>query len=209
MLIKPFPDVDQVHVIAIPMPDFSDLLTANVYVLGNGPLTLIDAGPKIKGSFGFIEEHLKLWGFTFADVERIIITHGHADHFGLAGKIREAAGHPVGCFIHPEDRWRMLSENFVQDMWSKEMENLTVRVGMPPEEIEKIKRRFSGFKQLCDPLDEVSTMEDGDEFRGDGYHLKVIHTPGHSSGSCCLYECRHKVLFSGDHIIKHITPNPL
>ena len=51
-------------------------------------------------------------------------------------------------------------------------------------------------------------MEDGHEFTGDGYHLKVIHTPGHSSGTCCLYESRQKVLFSGDHIIKHITPNP-
>jgi glyoxylase-like metal-dependent hydrolase (beta-lactamase superfamily II) len=52
-------------------------------------------------------------------------------------------------------------------------------------------------------------MEDEDEFIGNGFHLKVIHTPGHSSGSCCLYECERKVLFTGDHIIKHITPNPL
>jgi len=52
-------------------------------------------------------------------------------------------------------------------------------------------------------------MEDGDEFFGDGYQLEVIHTPGHSPGSCCLYESQHKILFSGDSIIKHITPNPL
>jgi len=163
----------------------------------------------MQGSFEFIEEHLKLQGFSIGDVERIIITHGHADHFGLVGKIREAASHPVECFIHPEDRWRILSENFVQDMWSKEMEDLTAMAGMPQEVIEKIKWRFSSFKELCDPIDEVSPMEDGDEFIGNDYHLKVIHTPGHSSGSCCLYEARHKVLFTGDHIIKHITPNPL
>jgi glyoxylase-like metal-dependent hydrolase (beta-lactamase superfamily II) len=81
-------------------------------------------------------------------------------------------------------------------------------VGIPQEEIEMVKKRFSSFKRLCDPLSEVYTMEDGDEFVGDGYHLKVIHTPGHSSGTCCLYESRQKILFSGDHIIKHITPNP-
>ena len=163
----------------------------------------------MQGSFGFIQEQLKLRGFAFQDVERIIITHGHADHFGLAGKIREAAGHPVECFIHPEDKWRVLSENFIHDLWSKEMDDFSAMVGLPEEEIEKIKKRFSTFKELCDPLDEVSIMEDGDEFIGNDFQLKVIHTPGHSSGSCCLYECRQKVLFSGDHIIKHITPNPL
>jgi len=209
MLIKPFPDIENIQVIAIPMPDFSDLITANVYAVGKGPLTLIDTGPKMHGSFRFIREHLKLGGFDIEDVDRIIITHGHADHFGLAGHIRAAAGHPVECFIHTEDTWRLLSENFIQDMWSKEMDDLLAMVDMPQEAIEKIKERFSTFKELCDPLDEVSIMEDGEEFIGNGYHLKVIHTPGHSSGSCCLYECRQKVLFSGDHIIKHITPNPL
>lgn len=209
MLIKPFPDVENIQVIPIPMPDFSDLITANVFAVGKGPLTLIDTGPKIQGSFGFIQQHLKLGGFSIEDVERIIITHGHADHFGLAVNIREAAGHPVECFIHPEDKWRVLSENFIHDLWSKEMDDFSAMVGLPEEEIEKIKKRFSTFKELCDPLDEVSIMEDGDEFIGNDFQLKVIHTPGHSSGSCCLYECRQKVLFSGDHIIKHITPNPL
>jgi glyoxylase-like metal-dependent hydrolase (beta-lactamase superfamily II) len=209
VLIKPFPEVENIHAIAIPMPEFSDLITANVFVVGKGPLTLVDTGPRIEGAFEFIREQLKLGGFAFQDVERIIVTHGHADHFGLVGKIREAAGHPVECFIHPEDEWRVLSENFIHDLWSKEMDDFTAMVGLPEEIIDKIKKRFSVFKELCDPLDEVSTMEDGDEFTGNDFQLKVIHTPGHSSGSCCLYECRQKVLFSGDHIIKHITPNPL
>jgi glyoxylase-like metal-dependent hydrolase (beta-lactamase superfamily II) len=52
-------------------------------------------------------------------------------------------------------------------------------------------------------------MEDGDEFIGDGYHLRVIHTPGHTAGTCCFYEPTQKILFSGDHILKHISPNPL
>lgn len=209
MHIKPFPDVENIHVIAIPMPEFSDLITANVYAVGEGPLTLIDTGPKMEGSLAFIQEKLELQGFTFEDVERIVVTHGHADHFGLAAKIREAAGHPVECFIHPEDAWRMGSENFVQDLWNKEMDDFSTMVGMPEKEVEKIRKRFSTFKGLCDPIDDVSTMEDGDEFVGNGCHLRVIHTPGHSSGSCCLYECEKKVLFTGDHIIKNITPNPL
>jgi len=209
MLIKPFPKLENIHAIAIPLPYPPDLITANVYAVGKGPITLIDTGPKIPGSLGFIHKEIKLAGFGFKDIERIIITHGHVDHFGLAVSIQEAAGHPIECFIHAEDKWRVSSEDFHEEMWSEEAEHFMAMVDMPQREIEKLKRRFSSFKALADPLDEVSTMEKGDEFTGYGYHLRVIHTPGHSPGASCLYECRQKILFSGDHIIKHITPNPL
>ena len=209
ILIKTFPKIANIHVIAIPLPDLPDLITANIYAVGKGPVTLIDTGPKIPGSLEFIQEQIKLAGFNIDDIERIIITHGHADHFGLAVSIREAAGHPVECVIHTEDKWRVTSGNPIESMWSREMENFVAMVDMPQKAIAKVMERFSFFKDLCDPLDEVSIMEDGDEFIGNGYHLKVIHTPGHSPGACCLYECRQKILFSGDHIIKHITPNPL
>jgi glyoxylase-like metal-dependent hydrolase (beta-lactamase superfamily II) len=94
-------------------------------------------------------------------------------------------------------------------MWSEEADALMAMAGLPPEEKEKVRKRFAAFRELGDPLDNVSILENGDEVVGDGYHLKVIHTPGHTPGSCCFYESRQRVLFSGDTIIKHITPNPL
>ena len=209
MLIKPFPRFENIHAIAIPLPYPPDLITANVYAVGKGPITLIDTGPRIPGSLEFIQKRFGLAGFDMNDVERIIITHGHVDHFGLAAGIREAAGHPVECFIHAEDSWRVSKEGFQEELWGKRMERFMAMVDMPQKEIRKMRKRFSYFGALADPLGEASAMEDGDEFTGDGYHLKVIHTPGHSPGASCLYECRQKILFSGDHIIKHITPNPL
>ena len=207
-MIQSFPKATNIHAIAIPFPEPPDLITANVYAVGKGPITLIDTGPKIPGALEFLRKKLRLAGFDLSDIERIIITHGHIDHFGLAVSIRKVAGHPVECFIHVKDRWQVSSENFQKDMWSKELEHFMALADMPEKEIERIKKRFSSFKQLADPIEEVSIMEDGDEFIGDGFHLRVIHSPGHSPGACCLYESRQKVLFSGDHIIKHITPNP-
>jgi glyoxylase-like metal-dependent hydrolase (beta-lactamase superfamily II) len=208
MLIKAFPRLESIHAIAIPMPEPQDLITANVYAVGKGRITLIDTGPKIPGSMEFIRRELQREGFDFNDIERIIITHGHVDHFGLAVKIQEAAGHPIEFFIHAEDRVRVSSENLHQEMRSEGTEHFMAMMGMPKKEIQKMRKRFSSFRVLADPLDEVSIMEDGDTFTGDGYHLRVIHTPGHSPGTSCLYESRKKILFSADHIIKHITPNP-
>ena len=209
MLIKPFPEIDNIHTIAIPFPNDSHLISANLYTLGNGPVTLIDTGPKFPGMLELIEERLKDAGIKISDIERIIITHGHIDHFGQAISIQNQIGHAVQCFIHPEDKWRLSHQNIQEELWSPEVDDFITRMGIPTGKSKGIKSRFAFFKTLCDPVEDLSLMEDGDIFSGDGYRLEVVHTPGHSPGSCCLFETNHKILFSGDHVIKHITPNPL
>jgi glyoxylase-like metal-dependent hydrolase (beta-lactamase superfamily II) len=209
MNIKPFPESENITPIAVPVPGLSNLITVNLYALGKGPITLIDTCLKAPGTIEYLGRALREAGLDIRDVERIIITHGHMDHFGLASAIRRAVSHPVECFIHVQDKWQISSENFGKEMWSEEANALMAMAGMPPEEKEKVRKRFAAFRELGDPLDEVSVFEEGREFEGEGYHLEVIHTPGHTPGSCCLYESRQRILFSGDTIIKHITPNPL
>jgi glyoxylase-like metal-dependent hydrolase (beta-lactamase superfamily II) len=208
MKIKPFPESEHVTPIAVPVPGLSNLITVNLYALGKGPITLIDTCLKAPGTLEFVGSALRERGLDLRDVERIIITHGHMDHFGLAAAIRQAVSHPVEYFIHGEDKWQISSANFGKEMWSEEANALMAMAGMPMEEKEKVRKRFAGFRELGDPLDEVSILKEGREFEGEGYHLKVIHTPGHTPGSCCIYECGQKILFSGDTVIKHITPNP-
>jgi glyoxylase-like metal-dependent hydrolase (beta-lactamase superfamily II) len=209
MNIKPFPACENIIPIAVPVPDVSNLITVNLYALGKGPITLIDTCLKAPGTLEYVSTALRNTGLNIVDVERIIITHGHMDHFGLASLIRKAAGHPVECFIHVQDQWQISSENFGKEMWSEEANALMAMAGMPLEEKDRVRKRFASFRELGDPLDDVSVFEDGTEFEGEGYHLKVVHTPGHTPGSCCIYESGQKILFSGDTLIKHITPNPL
>lgn len=209
MRIAPFPEVENIHPVAIPFPINRHLISANVYALGSKSLTLIDTGPKLPGILSMLKESLITQSVHLSKVDRIIITHGHIDHYGLAVSIQKAIGHPVECFIHPEDKWRISSINQQEEVWSHEIENFMTTAGVPPNRIKPVKARFSFFKSMCDPVNHASIMNDGDEFTGEGYRLKVIYTPGHSPGSCCLYEPDKKVLFSGDHILKHITPNPI
>ena len=207
--IKAFPKLPNIHAISIPLPEDTQLVTANLYAVGNGPITLIDTGPKYPGLLDFVRERLETIGFGFEDIERIIATHGHVDHTGSAVEIRRAAGNSIDFFIHPEENWLISEERFQDYMWSNEAEGLAAVAGIPARDVEKIKQRFEFFKELSDPVDNVSFLNDGDEFSGNGYQLRVIHTPGHTAGSICLYEPQQKILFSGDNMIKHITPNPL
>ncbi len=207
--IKPFPHFNNIHVISIPLPEDTQLITVNLYAVGKGPITLIDTGPKYTGLLEFVGKELETVGFGFEDIERIIATHGHIDHTGSTEEIRKAAANSIEFYIHPEDNWLISEERYQDFMWSKEADGLTAVAGIPADDVEKIKQRFSFFKELSDPVDNVSFLNDGDEFSGNGYHLKVIHTPGHTAGSICVYEPEQRILFSGDNMIKHITPNPL
>lgn len=208
MNLNPFPETGCIHALRVPLPGMQDLICSNMYVLGTGPVTLIDSAPKFQGSLSTVQSQLADLGFSWADVERIIITHGHIDHFGLVGQIRSQAGHEIPCYIHEEDRWRLGSDHLKSGMWSEESDLFAAMAGMPAKEVELMKRRSHFFKNLCDPVDDALIMRDKDTFTGEGYELTVIHTPGHSPGCCCLYESVRQVLFSGDHLIKHITPNP-
>lgn len=208
MNLAPFPRIGSIRALTIFLPGFADLICSNVFVVGDGPLTLIDAGPKFPGSFAVLEQQLLAEGFSWHDVERILITHGHIDHFGLVGMMRKAAGHDIPCYVHAEDQWRLSSAYLESGMWGDEADRFCVYAGIPEHAVAQMKRRSLFFKELCDPVDDVLAMHDGDIFRGSGFELKVIHTPGHSPGSCCLFEQSSRVLFSGDHLIKHMTPNP-
>jgi glyoxylase-like metal-dependent hydrolase (beta-lactamase superfamily II) len=209
MQIQPFPELKNILAIAMPFPSVSNLITYNLFAVGKDPITLIDTGPKLPGSFELLERQFALAGLEIQKIRRIIVTHGHEDHFGLATRIREAVEHSVECYIHQEDEWMVSRENYERALWKEGLEELRALVGMPKEEMAKIAERVSFFRSLSDPIEQASLMEEGDEFSGEGYRLRVIHTPGHSPGMCCLYEENEKVLFSGDHLIKHITPNPI
>ncbi|MRR14437.1 MBL fold metallo-hydrolase, partial [archaeon] len=166
MTIRDFPAIDGIHSIVLPLTGFGDLLTSNIFVLGNGPVTLIDTGPKFPGSFNTLKSGLNSAGFDFPDVERIIITHGHIDHFGMAALIIREAGHPVSCFIHGDDIWRTKADYIMKGLWGEEVMDFIRMAGMPDLAVERMKRRSAFFKHFCDPLEQTLPMQDGDTFTG-------------------------------------------
>jgi glyoxylase-like metal-dependent hydrolase (beta-lactamase superfamily II) len=58
-------------------------------------------------------------------------------------------------------------------------------------------------------LAKVTPLVAGDQFRCKHVTLEVHHTPGHTTGVCCLYERTHRILFSADHLLERVSPNPI
>ena len=87
------------HRISVPTPFYVG--PVNVYLIEEDPLTLIDAGPRDDASLAALRSGLATLGHKLADIKRIIISHAHADHYGLARVIVEESG--ATAYIHEWD----------------------------------------------------------------------------------------------------------
>ena len=72
----------KIHRITVPTPFYVG--PVNVYLIQEEPLTLIDAGPRDPVSLEALRSGLASLGHKLSDIKRIIISHAHADHYGLA-----------------------------------------------------------------------------------------------------------------------------
>lgn len=109
-------------------------------------------------------------------IEKILLTHGHFDHFGAAELLREKLVVPI--YIYSPDA-RYLTDTYL---------NLSVNSGEP--------MTVPHYEELYDG--EIIRLK-----TNSGFYLKVISTPGHTPGSVVFYSPEEKVAFVGDTLYQH------
>jgi len=172
----------------------------NVYLFKGGKITLIDTG--MKQTSDILKKALREHGIRFSDIEKIIITHGHIDHYGAAKKIVEAGRAKVTA--HAED---ILSIEKGMEVSLSRYRNFLRLMGVPLPIGILLGLFFFMFKNMADNCRVDIVMRDGDEIELGKYSARIIDTPGHSKGSVCVFLEKERILFCGDTIIEHITPN--
>src|SRR5262245_6747159 len=190
----------KVHRISVPTPFYVG--PVNVYLIQEDPLTLIDVGPRTDDAIEALRSGLARLGHRIADIKRIIITHAHADHYGLARTVAEESGATV--FIHSWDASAVLPEpNY------SAYRGLLTAAGVPAETIDRMEAGQARFLGWAHPLEQVETLVDEDEIEFEHESLTVLHTPGHTPGSISLARLSNRLIFSSDTVLKNITPNPV
>jgi glyoxylase-like metal-dependent hydrolase (beta-lactamase superfamily II) len=189
--------------ISLPTPFY--IGPVNVYLIAEDPITLIDTGPKMRETLEALREGLRRARFRVSDIKRIVLTHAHEDHCGLAKQLRDEAkdaevlvhgwetGHRAGRLEYEENR------------------ALLVRAGVPADELEAMRRLYAHVREFADALedDEHSELKDDAELEFETGSLRVVHTPGHTPGSCSFVREADRTIIAGDCVLKRVTPNPI
>jgi len=179
----------------------------NVYIILSRPITIIDTGIKSEANEMMFNRSLKELGLKVSDISNVILTHWHWDHSGLASSIVAQSGAQTIAHVYELPRLMggygdlcVLSENtkafyrshgLSADL-SETLVALAYSYGLPSLELKHMK-----------------AVSDGEEIIGDDYRLKILHTPGHTPGSICVYEENTGILFGSDTLYGRLFPHPV
>jgi glyoxylase-like metal-dependent hydrolase (beta-lactamase superfamily II) len=199
--------LDYLQTITIPTP--FPVGPINCYLAEDDALTLIDTGPKDPATLGALRDALSARGLAFKDIRRVVVTHAHVDHFGLAAQIVAESGAQV--LSHSYNLWWLT--DFDRE-WERRYEfyrDVFARSGAPLEYAEKVTAGMQRLAEYADsvPADRFVPLEDGDTIMLGGSAWRVVFAPGHASGLVCLYDAASRALISSDHLLRDITSNPV
>jgi glyoxylase-like metal-dependent hydrolase (beta-lactamase superfamily II) len=198
-----------IYQVRIPLSDGHAFVleSMNAYLIeGIAGWFMIDTGWYQPVSFKVLEESLLSLKLDFTDIHTIILTHGHPDHYGMAGRIRQQAPR-IKLMCH---RWEadLIESRFIKFSEPREdIAFLLEKHGVPEADLQVLGAASMPILQKVTITLPDHMLYGGEIISTGVYDLEVIWTPGHSPGHICLYEATNKLLFCGDHVLPTITPN--
>jgi glyoxylase-like metal-dependent hydrolase (beta-lactamase superfamily II) len=194
-----------IHRLAIPTP--FQVGRVNAYLIEDSPLTLVDSGPNSAKAMDELEQALAARGHAVEDVELLIVTHQHIDHFGLASILARRSGAEVAAL----DRLAPYLAHFGEQAEGDDLfaQHIMLRHGIPAEIVTALCAVSASFRAWGSAVEITRPLADGAELRLRDRKLRVLHRPGHSPSDTVFLDEPRSILLAGDHLIKHISSNPL
>jgi glyoxylase-like metal-dependent hydrolase (beta-lactamase superfamily II) len=191
----------------LPIPTPFAVGRVNVYLVEDDPLTLVDAGPNSATSLTTLEGALAEHGRRVEDLERIVVTHQHIDHIGLVQILADRSGAEIVALEALAPWLAQYGEGMeADDAFS---EAIMARNGIP-EDVRYALRAVSGaFRAWGAAATVTTTVREGDTIGFADRSWTVWHRPGHSPSDTVFHDAERRELIGGDHLIKHISSNPL
>ena len=179
----------------------------NVYLIDDDPLTLVDAGPNSGSSLDELQSQLAGHGRSIEDIELILITHQHIDHIGLVDIVASHSGAEVAAIDHLVPFVENYSEAAAADD-AFAMETM-LRHGIPPDVAQALASVSLAFRAWGSRATIGRVLREGDTVDLRDRSLEVHFRPGHSPTDTVFLDPARRMLIGGDHLIAHISSNPL
>jgi glyoxylase-like metal-dependent hydrolase (beta-lactamase superfamily II) len=194
-----------IHCLPIPTP-FA-VGRVNCYLIDDDPLTLVDTGPNSGKALDELEQALRAHGRRIEDLERIVITHQHLDHMGLVGILARRSQAEVVTL----DLLAPVVEEFgaYAERDDELAEALMLRHGIPRDVVTALRSMSRAFRAWGGSAPVDRRLADGDALEFAGRTPQALHRPGHSPSDTVFWDAERRELIGGDHLIGHISSNPL
>ena len=192
-----------VHLVELPLPFSLGLVNVYLIRLSEGYM-LVDCGMDTTACQEAMARAVEGIGCGWSGIRQVLVTHMHPDHAGLAYKVLEWSGAQLLMSAEEADLLAALAG--AQGRIQPE-HDLLVDGGVAPDMIANIEFAFAGIRKTMRSLTPDRRMAGGETIPAAAGTLEVLLLRGHSRGHLCLYGAERRVLFSGDQILQHITPN--
>lgn len=190
--------------VKVPLP-FS-LRWVNSYIVPEADgYTVIDPGLGTAEAKALWEDVLAGLGINWRAIKRVLLTHQHPDHYGLAGYVQERSG----CEVWMSRR----AHAYARRLWGpgsdfpSALRGLYLEHGMPGEVMDSIEANLDSFIARVLPEPQVTYMEAGVTVRLGDLSWETIDAPGHAFGQLCFYQRDIRWMICGDQVLPRITPN--
>ncbi len=179
----------------------------NAYLIEDTPLTLVDSGPNSAKALDELEQQLNELGHAVEDIELLIVSHQHIDHFGLASILARRSGAEVAAldvlapFLAGYGEQSDLDDAFAQE--------LMLAHGIPADVVTALRAVSASFRGWGAPVQVTRTLAPGEQIVLGERTLRVLHRPGHSPSDTVFVDEARATMLAADHLIAHISSNPL
>ena len=194
-----------IHRLAIPTPFMVGRI--NAYLIEDSPLTLVDSGPNSGKALDELEQALAARGHAIEEIELLVITHQHIDHFGLASILARRSGAEVAAldglapYLGDFREAAELDDRFAEQTMRSH--------GIPADVVTALRAVSASFRAWGSAVEVTRPLRDGEQLALRDRTLRVLHRPGHSPSDTVLHDESSATMLAADHLIKHISSNPL
>ncbi len=193
-------------IVQVQMPLPFALRIVNCYLIqGASGWTIIDTGINIPSACQRWLDTFKTLNIQPIDIQQIIITHMHPDHFGLAGWLNSLVDHSIPTY-HPigEQRQRQVFDDNNVDNF----EQYLLCCGLEPKMAHDVAVGLDSTRNMTLPhITHYQYLHPNQSVQIGNRTFQTILASGHSDGQLMLYHADDELMLSGDHILMKITPN--
>jgi glyoxylase-like metal-dependent hydrolase (beta-lactamase superfamily II) len=185
----------------LPGPAGSETTSACVLIADGQDTTLVDPGPRTAPNRQRLRSALASLDRAWDRVTRVIITHSHSDHAGIADDLRSELGARV--LLHRADQ---AAANHYAGQPPVDPVDLRRRWGLDDGLWRRLRERVAGPHGPAEAILEADHLTDGTRLDFPSSSWQVVGTPGHTPGHICLVNSEHRLAVLGDHLLPDLFP---